>query len=145
MEREIEHLKEKGTQIAQDINRFVSERDKYKWREWQDESDPRILAIIRANYNFTTSETAYEPTDQELNELTLKLINQVNFIEGKLEHVERDKRIYDLINKSMKVDISRALNHTQWLKSEHSREIKRNSMKYSQKATYNSDISAGYA
>ena len=115
MEREIEHLKEKGTQIAQDIYRFLNERDKHKWRGWEDESDPRILTIIRANYNFMASESAEEPKDQELDELTLKLINQVNFIEDKLDMVERDKRIYDLINKSMKADVSRALKHTQWL------------------------------
>jgi len=145
MEREIEHLKEKGTQIAQDIYRFLNERDKHKWRGWEEESDPRILAIIRANYNFIAHEKAEEPTDQELDELTLKLINQVNFIEDKLEMVERDKRIYDLINKSMKVDVSRALKHTQWLKSEHKRDLNRSSIKSSRRATYDSGVSAGHA
>lgn len=50
MERELDELREQGAAISQEIFKFLKERDANEWREWEAESDPRILRILRENY-----------------------------------------------------------------------------------------------
>jgi hypothetical protein len=121
MERELELLKEKGEAILQDIFVYLDERDKFKWRGWEQESDPRILEIIRENFKLGLygNEGDKEPTLEELDMLILKLLNEINFIDDKLDRAEIDKDIYEKINKIMKDLLTTALSHNSWIIWEH--------------------------
>lgn len=119
MERELDELREKGADIAEDIFNFVQERDKHDWRAWEKESDPRILKIIRQNYKMGLlggpTEAEGGPSIRTLEQLILKLINEVNFIEDKLDRVEIDKHVYEQINRKMKDLFSKAFTHQTWI------------------------------
>jgi hypothetical protein len=91
MERELELLQEKGASMLQDIFVYLSERDKFKWRGWEQESDPRILEIIRSNFKQGLYGTEADTTDEELDQLIWKLLNEVKVIDDKLDRVEIDK------------------------------------------------------
>jgi hypothetical protein len=49
MERELERLRETGKKISEEIHDFVTEREKYKWRLWN-EGDPRVLALLKKHF-----------------------------------------------------------------------------------------------
>ena len=94
MERELEELKEKGQAITEEIFEFLKERDKYKWRGWEENGDSRILRILRANMmklraGLTEDDTADTSLD-ELDSLIMELINETNYIEDKLEAADLD-------------------------------------------------------
>lgn len=115
MERELELLQEKGASMLQDIFVYLNERDKFKWRGWEQESDPRILEIIRSNFKQGLYGTEADTTDEELDQLIWKLLNEVKVIDDKLDRVEIDKDIYEKINKTMKSLLTEALSHNSWI------------------------------
>ena len=81
MERDLERLKEQGTAAAQDIFEYLQKRDQYKWRGWQESGDPRILEIIRAGMRQSKDGDSDQVTLEKMDQLMLKLINEVNLIE----------------------------------------------------------------
>ena len=54
-------------------------------------------------------------TLEKIDQLLLKLINEVNLIEDKLDDVERDSNIHQIVNKEMKKFVSQVLGHKGWI------------------------------
>lgn len=115
MNRDLERLKEQGAAAAQDIFEYLKKRDKHKWRGWQESGDPRILEIIRAGMRQNNGGDNDQVTLEKMDQLLLKLINEVNLIEDMLDDVERDGNVHQILNKEMKNFVSQVLGHTGWI------------------------------